>query len=30
MFRSQEIQDNLRRLIQGYLDNGLSLLEMDY
>ncbi len=28
--RSQEIRDDLRRLIRGYLDDGLSLLEMDY
>ena len=27
---SQEIRDDLRRLVRGYLDNGLSLLEMDY
>ncbi len=28
--RSQEIRDDLPRLVRGYLDNGLSLLEMDY
>ncbi len=27
---SQEIRDDLRRLVRGYLDDGLSLLEMDY
>jgi len=27
---SQEIRDNLRRLVRGYLDDGLSLLEIDY
>ena len=27
---SQEIRDNLRRLVGGYLHAGLSLLEMDY
>ena len=27
---SQEIRDSLRRLMRGYLDNGLSLLEMDF
>ena len=27
---SQEIRDGLRRLVRGYLDDGLSLLEMDY
>ena len=26
----QEIRDDLRRLVRGYLHNGLSLLEMDY
>lgn len=26
---SQEIRDDLRRLVRGYLDNGLRLLEMD-
>jgi hypothetical protein len=28
--RTQEIRDDLRSLMRGYLDNGLSLLEMDY
>ena len=27
---TQEIRDDLRRLVRGYLDDGLSLLEMDY
>ncbi len=27
---SQEIRDDLRRLVRGYLDDGLSLLELDY
>ncbi len=27
---SQEIRDDLRRLVRGYLDAGLNLLEMDY
>ena len=27
---SQEIRDDLRRLVRGYLHAGLSLLEMDY
>ncbi len=27
---SQEIRDDLRRLVRGYLDNGLILLEIDY
>ena len=27
---SQGIRDDLRRLVRGYLDEGLSLLEMDY
>ncbi len=27
---SQEIRDDLRTLVRGYLDDGLSLLEMDY
>lgn len=27
---SQEIRDDLRRLVRGYLDDGLNLLEMDY
>ena len=27
---SQEIRDDLPRLVRGYLDDGLSLLEMDY
>ncbi len=27
---SQGIRDDLRRLVRGYLDDGLSLLEMDY
>ena len=27
---SQEIRDNLRRLVRGYLHAGLSLLAMDY
>ncbi len=27
---SQEMRDGLRRLVRGYLDDGLSLLEMDY
>lgn len=27
---SQKIRDDLRRLVRGYLDDGLSLLEMDY
>ncbi len=27
---SQEIRDDLRRLLRGYLDAGLNLLEMDY
>jgi len=28
--RSQEIRDDLRKLVRGYLDDGLSLLEMNY
>lgn len=28
--RFQEIQDNLQRFMRDYLDNGLSLLEIDY
>ena len=27
---SYEIRNNLRRLVRSYLDDGLSLLEMDY
>ena len=27
---SQEIRDDLRRLVRGYLNDGLSLLEMNY
>jgi hypothetical protein len=27
---SQEIRDDLRRLVRGYLDDGLNLLEVDY
>jgi len=27
---SQEIRDDLRRLVRGYLGDGLSLLEIDY
>ncbi len=27
---SREIRDDLRRLVRGYLDDGLSLLKMDY
>lgn len=30
VFGSQEIRDDLRKLVRGYLDDGLSLLEMDY